>query len=212
MNDIRFSSFSGMIKDELLQSAKLRGQRAYIRDMFVRSGSLANPQNSYHLEFVVAERADADRLLATLTGYKLKAKKNVYRGSYKVYIKDSESIAEFLRLVGAHKSLFELENTRILKGIKNDVNRRVNFEACNLDRVVQASVSQINDIELISSTVGLDSLPAALAETARLRLDNPDDSLEDLARMLSITKSGVNHRLRKLNRIAAAIKNSGTSR
>jgi hypothetical protein len=195
-----------MIKDEISKVQDLTGERKYIRDTFVRAGSLTNPKNSYHLEFALTDSKEAEKLLGILNRNNLNAKRNVYNGTNKIYIKNSDSIAEFLRLVGAFKSLFELENTRILKGISNEINRQTNCEAFNIGRTVRASLEQIEDIELIIEEMGLDSLPPTLAEMARCRLEYPDDNMEDLGKRLSITKSGANHRLRKLAGIAKSIR------
>jgi hypothetical protein len=204
------ATFSDIIKGELAQNGGLGGPRARtrgkIRDAFIKYGSLCNPQNAYHLEFTMPDGKAAGELVRLLGTFGLAARANLYRGNHVVYIKQSEAIAEFLRLAGASKSLFELENLRILKQISNDENRKVNFEISNLSRVVRASVAQTADIEVIDREMGIETLPPALAATAAMRLEFPDDSLEDLAARLGITKSGVNHRLRRIAAIAESVK------
>jgi len=122
-----------------------------------------------------------------------------------VYIKEGQDIVDFLNVIGAHHALMEMENIRILKDMRNQVNRIVNCETANLEKTVNASVKQVEYIRYLEDTAGLQNLPAGLREIARLRLENPEASLSELGKMLTppLGKSGVNHRLRKLENIAA---------
>ena len=132
------------------------------------------------------------------------------KNNYVVYLKESEQISDLLSIIGAHTALLNLQNAKIVKAMRNNVNRIVNCETANLSKTVNAAVRQIENIKLIKSTIGIDSIPANLQEIANLRLMYEDLSLKELGEMLTppIGKSGVNHRLRKIEEIAQNIKNS----
>ncbi|MBR6321684.1 MAG: DNA-binding protein WhiA [Lachnospiraceae bacterium] len=179
-------------------------KKAYLRGLFLKCGSISDPEKIYHLEFACESRAFALRLKEFLTAYELRGKIVERKGHYVVYLKDSSQIADFLALVQASTSLFSLENTMVVKDVRNTVNRKVNCETANIRKTVSASLSQIEAIEYIRDHIGIEKLPAGLQETARLRIENPDDSLTQLGEKMNppIGKSGVNHRLRKLRRFA----------
>ena len=179
-------------------------RKAFLRGLFLRSGSINDPEKMYHLEIVCDSRSFAIRLKEILTSYQLRAKIVDRKGHFVVYLKDSSQIADFLALIQANVSLFSLENTMVVKDVRNTVNRRVNCETANIKKTVSASLSQIEAIEYIRDHIGFEKLPENLRETARLRLENPDDSLQDLGLKLNppVGKSGMNHRLRKLKKIA----------
>lgn len=180
---------------------------AFLRGAFLGSGSVSNPQKNYHLEFVINSESLAEPLLYTFNKFDLNARVSSRKNAYIVYLKDADSIVKFLTLIGAHSSVLEFENIRIYKSTRGDVNRQINFENANMLKTVSASDFQIANIEYISATVGLNSLPKALRETAELRLENPDMSLQELADISgSITKSCINHRIRKINKIAQDLK------
>ena len=128
--------------------------------------------------------------------------------SYVVYVKESAQIVELLGLMEANVALMKLENIRILKDMRNSVNRKVNCETANIHKTVNAAVKQIEDIRLIEEKVGLDQLNSGLSEIARLRLEFPDATLRELGTMLTpqVGKSGVNHRLRKLSNLAQELR------
>ena len=130
------------------------------------------------------------------------------KNSFIIYIKEGEQIVDLLNIVGAHTSLLELENIRIMKEMRNNVNRLVNCETANLSKTVNAAVRQVESIKLIQSTIGLKRLPKNLQEVAELRLSYPDESLKELGEMLDppVGKSGINHRLRKIEKIAEEIR------
>ncbi|HOB19510.1 MAG TPA: DNA-binding protein WhiA, partial [Candidatus Atribacteria bacterium] len=136
------------------------------------------------------------------------AKLIVRKNSFVVYIKEGEHIVKLLSLIGAHTALLNLENIRIYKDMRNNINRIVNCETANLSKTVNAAVKQIENIEYIKNNIGLSALPASLREIAELRLRYPDASLKELGDMTrpAVGKSGVNHRLRKLERIVEAHK------
>ncbi len=179
-------------------------KKAYLRGLFLRAGSISDPEKMYHLEFACESRDFAIRLKEILSSYNLRAKIVERKGHSVVYLKDSSQIADFLALIQANMSLFSLENTMIVKDVRNAVNRKVNCETANIQKTVSASVSQIEAIEYIRDHIGFDKLPDSLKEIARLRLENPEDSLISLGARMNppIGKSGVNHRLRKLRKIA----------
>ena len=179
-------------------------KKAYLRGLFLRAGSISDPEKMYHLEFACESRDFAIRLKEILSSYNLRAKIVERKGHSVVYLKDSSQIADFLALIQANTSLFSLENTMIVKDVRNAVNRKVNCETANIQKTVSASVSQIEAIEYIRDHIGFDKLPDSLKEIARLRLENPEDSLVSLGARMNppIGKSGVNHRLRKLRKIA----------
>ena len=146
----------------------------------------------------------ARQLQELLASYDVDAKVVLRKRHYVVYIKEGSQIVELLGLMGAHISLMQLENVRIVKEMRNSVNRKVNCETANLNKTVSAAVRQAEDIRYIQEKIGLDKLPMDLEETARLRLEHTEASLKELGDMLSpkVGKSGVNHRLRKLSQIA----------
>jgi hypothetical protein len=177
-------------------------KRAYLRGAFISAGSMSNPEKGYHLEFVCANLEEANQLVDTLLIFDIKAK-IVQRKKYQVvYIKESEEIVELLNVIGAHISLMNLENMRILKDMRNSINRRVNCEAANITKTVNAATKQIEDIEYIKEHYGFENLTDNLREMAVLRLELPEATLSELGQNLNIGKSGVNHRLRKLSELA----------
>ncbi|MDO4262489.1 MAG: DNA-binding protein WhiA [Eubacteriales bacterium] len=179
-------------------------RRAFIRGAFLAAGSVSAPEKSYHFEIVCAAEEKARQLQELMQSYGVDAKTVVRKRHYVVYVKEGSQIVELLNIMGAHVSLMQLENVRIVKEMRNSVNRKVNCETANLNKTVSAAVRQAEDIRYIESVIGLGRLPEDLEETARLRLENPEASLKELGDMLSpkVGKSGVNHRLRKLSHIA----------
>ena len=179
-------------------------RRAFIRGAFLAAGSVSDPEKSYHFEIVCAAPEKARQLQELLASYDVDAKTVLRKRHYVVYIKEGSQIVELLALMGAHISLMQLENVRIVKEMRNSVNRKVNCETANLNKTVSAAVRQAEDIRYIQERIGLDKLPVDLEETARLRLEHTEASLKELGDMLcpKVGKSGVNHRLRKLSQIA----------
>ena len=183
-------------------------KRAYIRGAFLASGSISDPEKMYHLEFACSDEKYSESLRDLINSFGLEAKIVKRKEHYVVYLKEGEQIVDLLNIMGAHKALLDLENIRILKDMRNNVNRKVNCETANLSKTVNAAVRQIEDIELISERMDLSQLPQSLSDIARLRLDYPDASLKELGQMLDepVGKSGVNHRLRKLADIADSLR------
>lgn len=183
-------------------------KRAYLRGCYMAVGSMSDPYKSYHLELVCDLQTQAEQLLKILHDFSLDAKMIVRKKYYVVYMKEGENIADFLNITEAHKALMEFENTRIYKGMRNMVNRKVNCEAANITKTVNAATRQVEDIRLIREKMGLEGLPDPLRQMAYVRLENPQASLGELGKLLDppVGKSGVNHRLRKLGELAKELK------
>ena len=179
-------------------------RKAFLRGAFLAGGSVSNPEKTYHLEITAHSRKLAQDLSRMMSSFRLNAKIVKRKGSYVTYLKEGENIVDFLNIVGAHTALMELENVRILKGMRNSVNRIVNCETANLEKTVNASVRQVDNIKFIMDKIGFDNLPDNLKEIAELRLTYSDANLIELGQLLNppLGKSGVNHRLRKLDKIA----------
>ncbi|MGL5617341.1 MAG: DNA-binding protein WhiA [Sarcina sp.] len=188
-------------------------KRAYIRGAFIGGGSISNPEKNYHLEFVTHSEEYAMGLRDVINSYGLNSKVIQRKNSYIVYIKEGEQIVDLLNILGAHTCLLELENIRIMKEMRNNVNRLVNCETANLSKTVNAAVRQVESIKLIERTIGLARLPLNLREVADLRLSYPEESLKELGEMLNppVGKSGINHRLRKIEKIAEELREEGLS-
>lgn len=179
-------------------------KRAFIRGAFLASGSMSDPNKSYHFEIVCRTMEQAEQLQQLMNGFETEAKIVERKGHYVVYLKEGSQIVDMLNVMEAYVSLMNLENVRILKEMRNSVNRKVNCETANISKTVNAAVKQLEDIELIRSKLGLDQLPQNLREMALIRLEYPEAALKELGNYLTppVGKSGVNHRLRKLAEIA----------
>jgi cell division protein WhiA len=187
-------------------------QRAYLRGAFLATGSVNNPDSaSYHLEMVSTYHDHAEALCELMNQFHLHAKIIERKKGYVVYIKEGDKIGEFLNIIGAHPSLLHFENARIMKDMRNSVNRLVNCETANLNKTIQAAMRQIENIELIDQEIGLDQLPHRLREVAEVRLKYPEVSLTELGQLLpsgKVSKSAINHRLRKLDEMANRLRKS----
>ncbi|MHC1719957.1 MAG: DNA-binding protein WhiA [Clostridiaceae bacterium] len=202
-------SFDYGISGDIFEKDDIK--RAYIRGAFLGGGSISNPEKTYHLEFVTHDEEYAKELSSLINTYGLSSKVIQRKSSYVVYLKEGEQIVDILNIIGAHSALLELENVRILKEMRNNVNRLVNCETANLSKTVNAAVRQVESIKLIEKEIGLRRLPKNLREIAEIRLNYPDESLKELGEMLipPVGKSGVNHRLRRIEKIAAEICKEG---
>jgi len=176
-------------------------KRAFIRGAFLICGSMSNPKKAYHMEFVTDDLEKAERLQEIIRAFSVDAKIIQRKKHYVVYIKEGSQIVDLLNVMEAHVSLMDLENVRIIKEMRNQVNRQVNCEAANISKTVNAASKQIEDIIFIRDHVGFGNLNEGLRDIARLRIEHPEASLKELGAMLQppISKSGVNHRLRKLS-------------
>lgn len=184
-------------------------QRAFLRGTFLGCGSMSDPKKGYHLEFVCTREDKAKQLQDVMQEFDIEAKIVLRKKYYVVYLKEGEGIVDLLNVCEAPVALMNLENLRILKEMRNSINRRVNCEAANITKTVNAATRQIEDIEYIRVHYGFQNLPENLRQMAEVRLENPDAPLKELGEFLSppVGKSGVNHRLRKLSELAERIRN-----
>ncbi len=194
----------GNIADECCKISFLRG-------VFLTCGTINDPNKNYHFEFVVPYLNLSKDLKLFIDDYdelNVTPKTITRNSNYVIYFKDSESIEDVLTVMGAQASALELMGVKIIKDVRNNVNRKLNFENANLDKTIDASARQIHAIEYIKNKVGISYLPEDLQELAKLRLENPDMSLREIQASLStsLTRSGVNHRLKKLCNIAEQLK------
>ncbi len=179
-------------------------QRDIVRGAFLGAGSVTDPNKQYHLEIFFEQKNNAEYVCNLCKMFDIKLKILQTNNAWVIYIKEGEEISKFLALIGANKGVMDFEDVRVTREIKNNVNRLVNCETANLNKTINASVNQINDIKLIQKLKKFDELPDYLKEIAAVRLENPDMSLKDLGALLDnpIGKSGVNHRLQKIHEIA----------
>ena len=184
-------------------------KRAFLRGLFLACGSVTDPGRGYHLEMALSTMGKAREVTRILEHFGIEAKIVERKKNYIVYLKEGARIVEFLNVIEAHVALMEFENVRILKEMRNSINRQVNCETANIKKTVSAAARQIEDIQYIKDTSGFGTLPKGLAEIANLRLEHAEVSLKELGEMLvpPIGKSGVNHRLRKLSEIAEDLRN-----
>lgn len=179
-------------------------RKAYLRGIFLASGSMSNPENSYHLEIICREPELANDLAALMNGFALKAGITVRKHMHVVYLKDSDKLSEFLALLGANEAVLEFENIRVMKEVRNTVNRQVNCDSANLTKTVNAAFRQQEKIRLIEQTIGFQALPEHLRSVAQLRLQYPEATLKELGEHLTppVGKSGISHRLKHIEEIA----------
>lgn len=181
-------------------------KRAYLRGAFLAGGSVNNPEtSSYHLEVSSLYKEHNDTLCELMNKFDLKAKTLERKKGFIVYLKEAEKISDFLTIVGGHSALLRFEDVRILRDMRNSVNRLVNCETANLNKTIGASLRQVENIRYIEKEAGLSMLPDKLREIAELRVAYQDITLKELGEMVSggnISKSGINHRLRKIDEIA----------
>lgn len=179
-------------------------KRAFIRGAFMAAGSISDPNKSYHFEIVCRTLEQALQLQNLIASFQADAKIVERKERYVVYLKEGSQIVDMLNVMEAYVALMRLENVRILKEMRNTVNRKVNCETANINKTVNAAVKQMEDIKRIKEVVGFENLPVSLAEVAQARLDHPDATLKELGTFLDppVGKSGVNHRLRKLAEMA----------
>ncbi|MEG2783708.1 MAG: DNA-binding protein WhiA [Lachnospiraceae bacterium] len=179
-------------------------KRAFIRGAFLAVGSMSDPKKSYHFEIVCATMEHAVQLQTIINSFDMDAKIVCRKKSYVVYLKEGAQIVDILNIMEAHVALMDLENVRILKEMRNTVNRKVNCETANIGKTVSAAVKQVEDIVYIRDHIGFEQLTEGLLDMALLRLSYPEATLKELGDLLtpSVGKSGVNHRLRKLSEMA----------
>jgi DNA-binding protein WhiA len=197
-------SFIHDISSELIK--KKCCKRSYLRGAFLAGGSINNPEtSSYHVEIFSLYREHNESLCELMNMFHLNGKTLERKKGFITYLKEAEKITEFLSVIGAHNALLRFEDVRIVRDMRNSVNRLVNCETANLNKTIGAAIRQVENIRFIEEVVGLDTLPEKLREIARLRVDYQDVTLKELGEMVSggkISKSGINHRLRKIDEIA----------
>lgn len=183
-------------------------QRAFLRGAFLAVGSVSDPTKGYHMEFTCPDKEKAIQLQELIAGFGIETKIITRRKNEVVYLKEGESIVELLQVMEASLSLMEMENARIYKEVNNSVNRRMNCELSNIRKTVESSARQVEDIWYIRDHLGLDNLPDSLKQMAYLRIEFPEAPLKELGEQLNppVGKSGVNHRLRRLNEIAEKLR------
>lgn len=183
-------------------------RRSFIRGAFLAAGSMSDPNKSYHFEIVCVSESMAQQIQELMRGFSMDAKIVRRKKSYVVYLKEGSQIVDILNIMEAHISLMELENVRILKEMRNTVNRKVNCETANINKTVSAAVKQVEDITYLRDTIGFERLSEGLEEVALARLSHPDATLKELGELLTspVGKSGVNHRLRKLGEMAELVR------
>ena len=202
--ELQLLSVESDLKNPLLENHDCK--RTFLRGAFLGGGSISRPSSDYHLEMVTENEDFAHTIIKIMQSFSLKAKLTDRKNEYIVYLKDGESIINFLSVIGAHNAMMELENVRIVKEMRNNVNRAVNCETANLNKVVKAAVRQVRCIHYIDEHMGLAELPLPLQEVAKLRLEHQDVSLNDLVEYSGgLGKSGINHRLKKLQEIAVGL-------
>ena len=196
--------FHSHVSDEIMGNAQK--MRSYLRGAFMASGSVNNPETSrYHLEIYSIYEEHNQDICDMLNYYGLNARALERRNGFISYLKGAEKIADFLTLIGATNSMLKFEDVRIVRDMRNSVNRVVNCETANMNKTIDAASKQIDNIEFIQQRVGLGALPEKLQEIAELRLEHPEVSLKELGEMIpsgAISKSGINHRIRKINEFA----------
>ena len=182
--------------------------KTFLRQAFIKYGSVNNPENSYHLEMVIDSENLSSYINVFLNDFKISSKILLRNGDYIVYVKNAESVADFLKLAGASSSLMEFENVRIVKDMKRNINRSINCDSANIQKKIDAAFRQAESINYIRDTVGIEYLPEELCELAVLRLENMNMGLTELGDRLGnkLSKSGVNHRMKRLMDIAGNLK------
>ena len=202
VNDIEISS---TFEEQIQNLNKIKEQeemaiKALTRGIFLGSGSVNNPEKKYHLEIILSSKKNANIIKNLLLKMQIKFKELERKNGYSLYIKEGEEISKFLAFIGANSSVLKFEEIRVIRDMKNNVNRKVNCETANLNKTINAAVKQIDAIKKIKARGNFENLSENLREIANLRLENPDASLVELGQMLKnpIGKSGVNHRLNQL--------------
>lgn len=197
------SPMEGINDEERLSGEEER--RAYLAGAFLGGGSVSRPQSDYHLEMVTQSARFAEEIVKVMKTFRMKAKLTDRKNDYIVYIKDGDEVSGFLQIVGASQSYLDFEAVRVVKDMRNRVNRQVNCETANLQKTVDAAVRQTYLVQTLMRHRGLSSLPPRLREACDLRLDNPNASLSELASLCGITKSGLAHRFKKLEAMVAEL-------
>jgi hypothetical protein len=196
---------------KITENREMIGEKEFLMALFIRSGSVSDPDKLYHLDFVCDSSEEAEEALKAIGSFGIAAKKMQRKGRPVVYLKDSEAITDMLALLGAHSALLHYENVRVERELRGTVQRRVNFETANINKTVSASLKQVEDIELIRDRIGFADLPEQLREIALLRLDYPEATLQELSEKIpEVGRSGINHRFRKIAKIADELRTNSS--
>jgi len=197
------------IPDEWLTTMETR--RAFLRGAFLGGGSVNKPESDYHLEFMTGNKKFAETIVRVLRLFNIVARMTERKEEYVVYIKEGDSVTGCLQIMGAQSAMMSFETVRVVKNVRNQINRQVNCETANLQKTVNAAVRQLESIRIIERHQPLSDLPTKLLEVAQARLDNPDASLQELADTMGghLSKSGIGHRFRKLEKMALEYEPSG---
>lgn len=182
--------------------------RAYIRASFLGAGSVTSPNKRYHLEFITHDEAHGRDLIKWLRRSHIEAKGVVRKDDYIVYLKEAEKISDLLAFMGAGQSVLQFESARVVKDVRNNVNRLVNCETANLSKTVNASTRQMRDLATIESRIGIKRLPEDLRRIAEARINDPEATLAEIGKSMDpeMSKSGVNHRFKKLHALAEKLR------
>ncbi len=206
LQDLGILSRDNSIDFSISSEFLVRGEvgQAYLRGMFIGGGSINRPSSEYHLEFRCDYHSQAEDLVKLLEIFDITSSMIEHQDRYMVYLKEYKKIISLLNLIGAQQAQLKLEHASIIKEVKGDVNRRLNFETANLDKTIEAALEQLEDIDFIEKNIGLENISESLREIARLRRRHPYASLKELGQKLNppLSKSGVNHRFRRLRKIA----------
>lgn len=198
------------IRDMIKKGENARGdlRKNIVKGAFLGAGSVNNPEKNYHLEMIFSNEENSRVVLVICEEYGVNLKKIKVNGKYQLYLKEGEEISRFLALIGANRAVLKFEDVRVMKEMKNNVNRKVNCETANLNKTIEAALRQIEDIQLIKKKKKFDELPKELKVVAKLRLENPDLSLQDLSELMEqpIGKSGINRRFKKIHEVAENLK------
>ncbi len=180
---------------------------AYLRGAFLGSGFVSDPRGDFHFEIIVETRDLADGIVELMARRGINARVMQRRNSYMVYLKSGSTILEFLALVGAHQSALSMENARVIKSVRNDVNRQTNAEIANQAKTSRASMDQLYAIRLVLEAYGMEELPPALQDFIKLRVHNPDATLKELGELATppLSKSAVYHRVRRIEQMAREV-------
>lgn len=182
-------------------------QRAFLRAVYICRGFINRPEGNYHLELTLPEKYMAERLKKILDNFAVEARISARKGNHILYLKDSDKISDFLRIIEASRALLEFENVRIIKSMRNNINRQVNCETANLGKTVNASLRQTKIINMLAESPGIENLPLRYRQLARLRLESPDSTLQELGEKMTppLSKSGVAYRMKCIERLARKI-------
>ena len=195
-----FANLAGNPKEEI--------KKTILRGSFLGAGSCTDPEKNYHLEIIFGNSKNAEYIANLARDYGVMFREIPSKEGFMLYIKEADQVSSFLACIGANKAVLKLEDIRIFKEMKNQVNRMVNCETANLGKTVNAAVNQIEDIRFLQKMNRLEELSPEVREVALLRLEHPESSLKELGEMLTepIGKSGINHRLKKIQMLAEELR------